>query len=171
MLYEVLHQLTLADDGPASETTLRVVPLDAFGNVASLASSETVELLATGSLEIRWPDSDGDVRRETLSILDGRGMDVVVDDPNGALDDPNWGRLTVSSPSGIHFLDINIPDPDVDDTGLVDLDDLLLIAGAEGARVGDDDYESRFDLNGDSRIDDADVLEASAYLGEAIAIP
>ncbi|MEE2665297.1 MAG: hypothetical protein VX681_14365 [Myxococcota bacterium] len=171
VLYEILHQLSLPDDGSSSEATVRVVPLDAFGNIASLPIGETVELEASGSLEIRWPDRDGDVQRESLSIRDGRGADIVIDDSGGALDDADWGRLTVTSPSGIYFLDVSIPDPDVDDSGLVDFGDLMLIGALDGARVGEAEYDSRFDLDGNGRLQDDDLDEAASHLGAAVTIP
>jgi len=171
VLYEILHHLTLPDDGPASEVTVRVVPLDAFGNIASLSSGETVELEASGALEIRWPDRDGDVRRESLSIRDARGADVVIDDAGGVLDDAGWGRLVVTSPGGVHLLDVSIPDPDVDDSGVVDFADLSLIDELDGARVGRTGYDSRFDLDGNGRIQDEDLLEAARHLGATIAVP
>lgn len=52
VVYEMLHHLTIPDDGPAGSTTLRILPIDRMGNIAALPHSVTVELVASGSIQI-----------------------------------------------------------------------------------------------------------------------
>jgi hypothetical protein len=170
-VYEVLQQLFVADDGEATRTPLRVVPLDRLGNITDLGGSVSVTLRAEGGVAIASPDTDGDPHTETLSVPNARGVPVMVDDGlPGSFDDGD-GALFVESSEGLLRLDVFLPDPDVDDSGSVDTDDLALIEARRNARLGDDLYDPRFDLSGDGRIRDEDVALADAHLGEDVDVP
>jgi len=169
--YEVLQQLFVADDAGATQTALRVVPLDRLGNVADLATSRSVTLRAEGGVAIAIPDTDGDPSAETLSIGNARGVAVTVDDSSPGSFDDGDGALFVESVLGLQRLDVFLPDPDVDDSGSVDTDDLDLIDSRRNARLGDELYDPRFDLSGDGRIRDEDVALAESHLGEDVDVP
>ncbi len=55
---------------------------------------------------------------------------------------------------------------DVDNDGAVTSLDLQAFAAHWRTRSGDANYDSRFDLNGDGRIDIVDIMRASAHFGE-----
>ena len=170
-VYEVLQQLFLADDGAATQQVLRVVPLDRLGNIADLTTSKSVTLRAEGGVAIVAPDTDGDPYTETLSISNARGIAVTVDDDApGSFDDAD-GALVVESATGLLRLDVFLPDPDVDDSGSVDADDLDLIDARRNAQLGDALYDARLDLSGDGRIRGEDVDLAQSHLGEDVQIP
>jgi hypothetical protein len=170
-VYEVLQQLVLADDGAASQTVLRVVPLDRLGNIANLGASQSVTVRAEGGVVITAPDGDGDPGTETLSIANARGLAVTLDDDGGgSFDDPD-AALLVESSAGLLRLDVFLPDPDVDDSGLVDSDDVDLVESRRNEHLGDPLYDARLDLSGDGRIRDEDVALVEEQLGESIPVP
>ena len=170
-VYEVLQQLFLADDGAATQTVLRVVPLDRLGNIADLTGNHTVTLLAEGGVAIVAPDANGDPYTETLSITNARGVPVTLDDDaSGSFDDPD-GALLVESAEGLLRLDVFLPDADVDDSGSVDATDVDLVDARRNAQLGDADYDARFDLSGDGRIRNEDVALVEDQLGESVPVP
>lgn len=171
VLLELLHHLTIPDDGGRSSKTLRVVPIDAHGNIAALPAPTEVEIVASGSIRIESPDADGDPMRETVTVVDARGATLVVNDPGARWDDPNQASLELHSTAPPNRLLIEVVDPDVDDSGLVDLDDLLLIEGADRAEVGEEGYDASLDLNGDGRVRREDVRLASDSFGSSVPVP
>ncbi|HEY2774805.1 MAG TPA: hypothetical protein VGK20_12230 [Candidatus Binatia bacterium] len=70
------ERVVLAD--VSSQRTLRLLPVDRFGNVADLASSMPVTLRASGELAIVSPDTNSDPMTESLSLTDAHGMDVTI---------------------------------------------------------------------------------------------
>ena len=66
-------------------------------------------------------------------------------------------------PSDIVFVDLN--PADYDDDGAADFDDFLLFAGAFGKRLGEAEYDSRFDLQADGLIDFSDFLVFAGHYG------
>lgn len=171
VVYEVLQHLTVDDDGSASQVTLRVLPLDRLGNVADLVEPVWAVLHSEGALRIVSPDQDGDPWAEALWIDDARGATIVIDDLEGQFDDPGSAALIVEGGAAIFRLDIFLPDPDVDDSGLVGEEDIALVEFFSKLRFGDPGFEPRYDLNGDGRIDKGDVKEVRAHLGESIPTP
>ena len=169
--YEILHHLIVPDDGEHNPTTLRIVPIDALGNIAALPQPDRVEIVASGSIQIEAPDTDGDPNRETIQIDDVRGVDLVINDLGGRWDDTNQAELRLSASSPPNLLAIAVVDPDVDDSGTVDMDDLLLIDQARGAIVGDPDYGSHLDLDGNGRVRRTDSRNASKSFGSSVPTP
>lgn len=170
-LYEILSYLTVPDDGAGSQISLRVLPLDRLGNVADLAGPASVTVSTGGSVRIVSPDTDSDPHLETIVVGDARGVEIVVDDTGGTFDDANRDLLVVDDGNVLVAIDVVMPDPDVDDSGLVDSADVWAIASLDGFRLGDDEYDATLDLNGDGRIDDDDVAEAMVQLGAVAIIP
>lgn len=70
----------LAADGAASQLSLRVLPVDLFGNVADPAAPVAVTLQLSGPASIVSPDTDGNPGTETLSLASAAGVSIVVDD-------------------------------------------------------------------------------------------
>ncbi len=171
VVYEILQRLVLADDGAASRLTLRVLPLDRLGNVADLAGPVVVTLRTGGTVRIIAPDGDGDVTTETISITDAAGATVVIDDGGGLFDDADADVLVAEGGGAIHALQVFLLDPDVDDSLLVDAQDIALIESFKGLRSGDPGFDPRLDLNSDGRIDDDDADEVASYLGTVIPTP
>jgi hypothetical protein len=77
----------------------------------------------------------------------------------------------VSGPGRPNLLEIEVVDPDVDDSGLVDFNDLLLIEAAKDASVGQPRFEARLDLNGNGRVRGNDVSIAAKSFGETVPVP
>lgn len=75
-----ISRAVLAADGPATQLTVRVLPVDLFANVADPASAMSVTLTLTGPASIASPDTNGDLKSETISLTDAGGVDVVLDD-------------------------------------------------------------------------------------------
>jgi hypothetical protein len=170
--YEILQHLVVADDGAASQTTLRVVPVDRLGNVADLEAAASVRVRSTGPVRIVSPDADGSPLTETLVVSDARGVQIVVDDLGvGRFDDANAAGLVLEGGGAASRVDAFLPDPDVDDSGLVDALDVTLVQMFDGQRFGDPAFDPDLDLDGDGRIDDADASAVRRRLGEVVAIP
>jgi len=169
--YEILQHFSLADDGAASVQILRVLPLDRLGNVAERTEPALVTLRTGGAVRIVWPDLDGDPTVEILEVADTRGVDVIIDDSGGSFDDPPTDRLVVEGAGGLFYLDVSLPDPDVDESTLVDAADIAIVAALRGVRFGDADFDGRYDLNGDGVIHDADVAAVAAHQGTVIPVP
>ena len=69
------------------------------------------------------------------------------------------------------MISVSLPDPDVDDSGIVDDLDRTEVTALSGSLLGDARYDARFDLDGDSRIDSKDRAVVSAHRGEPLPIP
>jgi hypothetical protein len=169
--YEIVRFLGIDDDGPQSQLTVRVVPLDRLGNVADLDEPTQVTVRTGGTIRIVWPDSDGDPHSESLLIADTRGADIVIDDPGGVFDDPSADVLSVEGAGASYSVDVSLPDPDVDDSSRVSVADRRLVESLRGVRFGDEEFDPSYDLNGDGRIDDDDADIVISYLGRVIANP
>ena len=59
------------------------------------------------------------------------------------------------------------PVPDFDENGLVDFSDFVAFAGAFGAREGDEEYETKYDLNADGEVGFDDFVKFANSFGEA----
>ncbi len=171
VLYEVLGMLRLADDGTATRDSLRLVPLDALGNVADLPAAETVVLHASGPVRIVSPNLDGDLLRETLTLSDSRGVGVEIDDAGGAWDGANAGALWVDGATGLFRATATLPDPDVNDSGAVTAADVSAIRALRGVSDGEPGFDAALDLTGDGRIERDDARIATVALGQTIAVP
>jgi hypothetical protein len=184
--YDVPRSFVLADDGADSQQTVWVVPVDRLGNITDLATPAAVLLRTTGPIQILSPDTDGDTSRELVTVSDTSGVALVLDDLGQALDDENEGGLTLEGPipgmthegadredsaarpSGLAYIDIQLPDPDVDDSGLVDTADLAAVFAA----IEKDPRPAprELDLDGSGRIRREDAYIVFAHLGES-AVP
>ncbi len=171
VVYEILQNLVLDDDGEESQTVLRVLPLDRLGNISDLAEPVSAVLRSEGAIRIVSPDQDADPWVEEVVIGDSRGIAVVIDDLGGSFDDPDRGALIVEGGGALLRLDITLPDPDVDDSGRVDALDRAIVRRSSRLRFGDPGFESRYDLNGDGRIDKKDEAEVAAHIGRSIPAP
>ena len=168
---EVLTRALVADDGAATRTVVRVVPLDRLGNVTDPAATTPVTLRTSGPVRIAFPDTDGDPHLEIVSVVDAIGAAVELDDSGNALDDVDADALLIEAGDGLTRVELLLPDPDVDDSGTVTSADVDAIDAHRGDRLGDASFESRFDLNANGRIDDDDAAIAEAQLGALVAIP
>jgi hypothetical protein len=168
---EVLTRALVADDGAATRTAMRVVPLDRLGNVTDPAATTPVTLRTSGPVRIAFPDTDGDPHLEIVSVVDAIGAAVELDDSGGALDDVDADALLIEAGNALARVELLLPDPDVDDSGTVTSADVDAIDAHRGDRLGDASFESRFDLNANGRIDDDDAAIAEAQLGALVAIP
>ena len=61
-----------------------------------------------------------------------------------------------------------VPNPDFDNSGVVDFPDFLLFVARFGARQGDEKYEDRFDLDGDGEIGFGDFVNFAANFGKTV---
>lgn len=93
VLLEVLHRVVIPRGGTAKPRLLRVVPLDRLGNIADVPAPIALSLRAGGPVRILAPDRDGDPARETITVEDARGLEIVVD---AAGSGPGAPDLTVS---------------------------------------------------------------------------
>ncbi len=168
---EVLTRAWVADDGVATRTALRVVPLDRLGNVTDPAAATPVTLRTSGPVRIAFPDTDGDPHLEIVSVVDAIGAAIELDDSGGAFDDVDADALLIEAGDALVRVELLLPDPDVDDSGTVATADVDAINAHLGDRLGDPGFASRFDLNGSGRIDAADVAIAMAQLGALVTIP
>ena len=171
ILVESLERLVLPDDGAASTRTLRVVALDGLGNIAVPDGSASVTLTVAGGLRIVAPDSDGDLSAELVTVTGVEGIEITIDDAGLALDDALEASLVADAGDLPNELPVFLPDPDVDDSGSVDGDDLAAVEDARGVRVGEASFEARLDLDGDGRVTDEDAAIVEASLGLGIAVP
>lgn len=168
---EVLTRAHVADDGPATRTSMRVVPLDRLGNVADLGVATPVTLRTGGSVRIVSPDGDGDPHLEVIAVADAIGAAIELDDSGGAFDGADTDSLQIEAGDALTRVELLLPDPDVDDSGTVTTDDADAIDARRGDRLGDAGFEPRFDLDANGRIDDDDRAIAEAELGALVAIP
>lgn len=169
--YEIAGRIHVADDGGDSRVALQVVALDRLGNVTDPSVPTSVALSTAGNAAILWPDVDGDPFSETVLVATAAGAAIVLDDRAGAYDDRLDDVLVISHPSGGSRVDLVSPDPDVDDSGLVDPQDVGLVVASIGARAGDPSFEDRYDVDGNGRIDRSDELIVRRRSGSLIAIP
>ena len=123
-----------------------------------LALQERLDLL---------PDEDGDPFHETVVVSDARGVEVVLDDPGGTFDDPNDDFLRIEGAGGLMRVDAFLPDPDVDDSGIVDAVDRALVRAAEEYRI----FVPAFDLDGDGRVRGEDVAAVARHRGLVVPVP
>jgi hypothetical protein len=169
--YEILQHLSLADDGPAGTTVLRVLPLDRLGNVTDPEVPAHVTVRSVGQVRIVAPDTDGDPTIETLRIETVRGADLEIDDSGGVFDDGAGNHLIVEGSGAVYRLDVSLPDPDVDDSQLVDATDVAIVEMFDGLELGEDGFDPRFDVNGDGSIDAADVDAVESHQGTVVPVP
>ncbi len=89
-----IDRLVIPDDGATSQRTLRLLPVDLFGNVADPGGGGIqIALQATGGVAIVSPDGDADTTTETVTLATASGVDLTLDDPGTA----GSGALLVSS--------------------------------------------------------------------------
>jgi hypothetical protein len=169
--YEIAERITVSDDGPTSEVDIRVVPLDRLGNITDLFGPEIVTLSTGGIVEILFPDTDADPYRETVVLSGAQGTILRLGDPGGVFDDPLSDTLIIDSQIGGAIIDLVLPDPDVDDSGVVDENDLAQVKAARGLQHGELFYQPRLDVNGDGRIDKKDELLVSSLQGLVVTTP
>jgi hypothetical protein len=169
--YEILQHLGIDDDGRESQLTVRVLPLDRLGNVADLDVPTRVTVRTGGTIRIVSPDSDGDPYSESLVVTDTRGADVRIDDSGDVFDDPSSDELVIDGAGATYTLDIALPDPDVDDSSIVDRRDRDIVKSFKGVRYGDEEFDPRYDLNSDGRIDGDDADIVGSYFGAVIPNP
>ena len=171
VVYQLPQHLTLPDDGEATRSTLHIVPIDDLGNITSLDRPHDIEISSTGPVVIVSPDRDGDPQRETLRADSPRGVEIVIDDRGGQWDDPNEATLELRGGFPPNQLPISLPDPDVDDSGRVDSDDIALIEEAIDLRLGDPDFRWALDLDGTGRIRKSDLKIADDAQGQRVPTP
>jgi len=111
MAYEILHALTVADDGAGNPTELRVVPLDRLGNIADIASTFAVTVQTGGTLQIVTPDTDGDPFRETVMVDHARGTSIFVDDGGLAGDDASTDLLVIDDGVAPNAVEVTLTFP------------------------------------------------------------
>lgn len=169
--YRIPYRLFLADDGPASRSRVRVVPLDRLGNVADLPSPQFVTISSVGPVSIVSPDLDGLPDTETFVVSDARGVDVVLDDTGGRYDGPNDAVLLVEGGGSLYRIAVHLPDPDVDDSGRVDSADLKIIKKSKKLREDKPGFDPNRDLDGDGRVRKEDEAAVEAALGQAVFVP
>lgn len=169
--YEIAERITVPDDGPKSEIDIKVVPLDRLGNITDLSEPVLVTLTTGGVVEIVFPDTDADPYRETVLLSGAQGTTLRLGDPGGVFDDPLSDVLIIDSPIGGAIIDLVLPDPDVDDSGVVDGTDLALVKAASGLEHGELFYLPRLDVNGDGRIDKKDELLVESLQGLEVTTP
>ncbi len=167
--FVVPNRVLVRDDGGAGETAVRVVPLDRLGNVSDLPAPALVSLVTQGGVRIVSPDVDGDPYFEELLVSDPRGVEVLLDDGGLTFDDADSDRLVVEGAGSLVAIDLVLPDPDVDDSGIVDAADQALVAAGSGS-VGEA-ADPRLDLDGNMRIDERDLALVTAWLGQSISVP
>ncbi|MFT5429914.1 MAG: hypothetical protein ACI9OJ_000587 [Myxococcota bacterium] len=78
-------RMVLPADGPATTGTVRLLPVDLFGNVADPSvPGLDVTLRVSGSVKIVSPDLDADSTREDVTLTAATGVEVVIDDDGAA---------------------------------------------------------------------------------------
>jgi hypothetical protein len=169
--YEILQRLMVADDGSASQVTLRLVPLDRLGNVSDLVAAGSVTIRSGGTVRIARPDFDGNPFSETLQVPDARGVEVVLDDAGGEFDDADRDALVLEGGGAISRLEIFLPDPDLDDNGVVDKRDVKRVRKAHPKRADRAGFDGRLDMTGDGRIGGVDIQFVKRRVGQAIPVP
>lgn len=169
--FEIAEQIMIADDGMASDVEVRIVPLDRLGSITDLYEPEIVTVTTGGVVQILSPDTDGDPYHESIVLSSARGVTLRLGDSGGEFDDPLSDTLIIDSRIGGSIVDLILPDPDVDDSGVVDTADLSLVEASRGMEIGDLFYQWRLDVNGDGRVDKKDMRIVESYLGTVIPLP
>lgn len=168
---QVPPRLSLADDGDATSTELRIVPLDQLENVTDPRGWRLIRVTTTGGLRIVSPDIDADPQHELVPVFDARGTAIVVDDSGGAFDDADDASLLIEEWGGSHPVAVTFADPDVDDSLQVDETDRDLVRALRDTNYGEPGFAPRYDLNGDGMIDGADFNIVSRSLGMDVPAP
>lgn len=76
-----LQRLVLGADGAATQQSLRVLPIDLFGNVADLsAGGVAITVVAGAGLAIVSPDTDADPQTESFVIDAASGQTITLND-------------------------------------------------------------------------------------------
>ncbi len=170
--YEILDGLSLPDDGTGSVDVLRVVPLDALGNITWPGQNVVVSLKTTGGLRILSPDTDRDPSRESVVIGNAAGARIVVDDAGAASDDPLEASLILESRwGGDSMIPVWLPDADVDDSGRVDERDVAAVRAVFKSQRGDANFHPRFDVDGNGRVEKDDLELVGSRRGASVAVP
>ncbi len=91
---ETVPALALADDGPGNPATLLLFIADRLGNPTDTAGATTVVVEVGPALALIAPDTDGDLRRESIVLQGPRGASIVVDDAGGSRDGGAADRIT-----------------------------------------------------------------------------
>lgn len=74
-------RMVLPIDGALSTRTVRLLPVDRFGNVADpTGAGLDVELRTSGAARIVSPDANADLASEGVTLTDASGIDIVLDD-------------------------------------------------------------------------------------------
>jgi hypothetical protein len=157
----------LPDDGRQSVAVVHIVPLDRLGNVTDLAEPEVVTLRSSPALRILSPDRDGDPFQETFVVNDARGVEVLLDDSGGRYDNGNDQALHIEAAGSLMRIDVVLPDPDVDDSGLVDAADTLFMT--EALKLGV--FDLSLDLDGDGQLTAMDVARVADVQGLRVSSP
>ena len=165
--FVVPRRLSVADDGVETFEVVRIVPLDRLGNVTDLAQPERVWLQTGGTLRIVSPDEDADPFREEFVVGSAAGVRVLLDDSGGRYDEGSDDFLQIEGTGGLLRVDVSFPDPDVDDSGVVDEADATLIAAADELGL----FDPSFDLDSDGVVTDADVERVKTLEGIAVSVP
>ncbi len=169
--YRIPYQLVVQDDGAASRTRVRVVPLDRLGNVADLPAPQFVTISSVGPVSIASPDLDGLPDTETFVVSDARGVEVVLDDTGSRYDGPNDGVVLVEGGGSLYRIAVHLPDPDVDDSGRVDAADLKIVKKSKNLREDKPGFDPNLDLTGDGRVSKEDEAAVEAALGQTVFVP
>jgi len=170
--YEIAERIYIADDGPASTVEARLVPLDALGSITDLSQMHLVKLSTGGVVEILSPDLDGDPYSENVVLSTASlGTPIVLGDGGGIFDDPLSDTLVIDSAFGGAIVELVLPDPDVNDSGVTDTSDLQEVLQMRGVRLGDLAFDARYDVDGNGRILDNDAALVASQLGFAVAVP
>jgi len=137
---------------PSSEVGL------VFSNVTSSGETVAISLevgpeLPPEQLVLRWLEID------TSSIYSGNiSLRISYDDSNLTLEEEETLRLMQFTPL---LGDVNVD-------GVVDIFDIVEIAGAYGSIIGDPQYHPWVDLDGDGDVDIFDIVAAAGNYGEAL---
>ena len=143
--------------GSTGRSTLPVGPdIDnAAGTVAFAAASFGEQAGADGSGVLATvsflPQAEGE---SDLSLTDVRVMNLILETIPVELQD---GRVTVT---------LCIPG-DLNCDCVVDIVDIMLVAGRWNSSVGDDDYDPAYDLNDDGKIDVVDIMLVAVHWGDS----
>jgi len=112
VLVDVDTPIALADDGPGDAVTVLVYAADLLANPTDPAAALGVALEVGGALRIATPDSDGDPRRETVTLASAASVAITLDDSGAAGDFSGPDRL-IATVGGVPTaaLDVQVGDP------------------------------------------------------------
>jgi hypothetical protein len=80
VLVKASDQLAIDADAGSTSRTLRLLPVDLFGNIADPDGGLSVELKAVGGVDIIAPDTDGDTKFEEIVLSTAAGASVELND-------------------------------------------------------------------------------------------